>query len=162
MKYLNSVTAAFAALAIGAALPAQASPISLQTVVHKEEVVLTPSGERETRLLPVTTAVPGDQVVYTLTFENEGQQPASGVTVVDPIPAQMRYVDGSAFGPGTEITFSVDGGESFSAADELSVQGANGALRAARAEDFTHIRWVFRGELPPGSKGFARFSAVLD
>ncbi len=158
MQRFTIVLAALAALVTAGA---SASPITLQTVVHKEEVVVNDAGERETRLAPVATAVPGDQVVYTLTFANEGDQPATGVTVVDPIPAQMRYVDGSAFGPGTDISFSTDG-ENFAAAGELRVTNSNGSVRNARADDYTHIRWVFRGELPPGAQGRASFRAVLD
>ena len=160
MRHVINVIAALAVLIpAGATL---AAPINLQTVVHKEEVFVNATGQQETRLLPVTTAVPGDQVIYTVTFANEGDQPASGVTVVDPIPPQTRYVAGSAFGPGTDITFSVDGGTSFASAEELKVTDANGATRAARAEEYTHIRWVFRGELEPGAQGYARFRAVLN
>ena len=49
------------------------------------------------------------------------------------------YVDGSAFGPGTEIQFSVDGGATFAPAGELNVS-ENGEVRQAEANDFTHVR----------------------
>ena len=162
MKTFSNAIAIIAVFTLGGALQAQAAPITLQTVVHKEELVVNAAGETETLLLPVTTAVPGDQVIYTVTFANQGDEPATGVTVVDPIPDQMRYVAGSASGPGTDITFSVDGGHSFALAADLEVTATSGAARAARAEDFTHIRWVFRGELEPGAQGVARFRAVLD
>ena len=162
MTRYNIIVAATAALVFAGAVHAATAPIDLQTIAQKEESFVDAQGETRTRLVPVTTVVPGDQVVYTLTFANRGEQPVTGVTVVDPIPEQMRYVNGSAFGPGTDIAFSVDDGASFAPAEELLVTDASGAERAARADDFTHIRWVFRGELEPGAQGYARFRAVLD
>jgi hypothetical protein len=71
------------------------------------------------------------------------------------------YVDGSAFGPGSNIEFSVDGGRTFANSNELTVM-EDGETRPARAEDFTHIRWVMQQELAVGAQGTARFSAVLE
>ncbi len=149
-----------AVLAFGSS--ALAAPIVVQTVAEKEERFVDEQGAEKTRLVPAATVVPGDQVVYTVTFTNEGDEPAAQIVVTDPVPAQMRYVDGSAFGPGTDIEFSVDGGNSFAAADQLTVSDARGNARAARASDFTHIRWGFRHVLAPGERGYARFKAVLD
>ncbi|MDH3645311.1 MAG: hypothetical protein OER80_00925 [Gammaproteobacteria bacterium] len=135
--------------------------VQLQTSAQKEEVVLNEKGETESRLVPVTTVVPGDQVIYTITFSNKGDTEAEAVTITDPVPEQMRYVDGSAFGGGTDILFSVDGGKSFGAPDTLIVVDAVGGERPARAEDYTHIRWTMRSPLPPGKQGHARFKAEL-
>lgn len=135
--------------------------VHLQTTVQKEEIVLNDQGQAESRLVPVTTVVPGDEVIYTITFSNMGQDDAEAVTITDPVPEQMRYVDGSAFGGGTDIQFSVDGGESFAAPDKLTVLEADGNARIARAEDYTHIRWTMRNPLQPGKRGYARFRAQL-
>lgn len=151
-----------AALTALTATAGATAPIDVQTVAQKEERFLDADGEAKTRLVPVAAVVPGDQVVYTVTFTNTGDEAASAITVTDPIPAQMRYVDGSAFGPGTDIVFSVDGGASFAAPDALVVGDGRGGERRARAEDFTHVRWHFRGELGPGERGYARFKAILD
>lgn len=146
-------------VAFGAAANA---PIEVQTVAQKEERYVDADGQSATRLVPVAAVVPGDQVIYTVTFTNKGAEPASSITVTDPIPSQMRYVPGSAFGPGTNIVFSADGGETFSAPDGLYVNDGNGGQRLARAEEFTHVRWHFQQELAPGARGYARFKAILD
>ena len=148
------------AFAIGGS--ALAAPIAVQTVAQVEERYVDSSGDTQTRLVAADAVVPGDQVIYTVTFTNNGDEPAQQIVITDPVPSQMRYVDGSAFGPGTDITFSTDGGETFAAAEQLVVTDARGRERPARASDFTHIRWGFRQVLAPGERGYARFKAVLD
>ncbi|MEO1573406.1 MAG: hypothetical protein AAFU65_00415 [Pseudomonadota bacterium] len=144
------------------ALPTIASPIVVQTVAEKEVRTVNADGDVKTTMQPAEAVVPGDEVVYTVTFANEGDEPATNIVVTDPVPEQMRYVENSAFGPGTEITFSVDGGKTFAARDDLAVSDARGNTRPARASDLTHIRWGFRQVLAPGERGYARFKAVLD
>ena len=105
--------------------------------------------------------MPGDDVVYTITFTNISDETAENIVITNPISGELTYVEGSAFGPGTRIEFSVDGGLSFAAANELTVS-EDGEVRAARAEDFTHIRWVMQNELQAGAQGLARFRARLN
>lgn len=133
----------------------------VQTKAQLEQTVVNEQGETETRLVPVETVVPGDEVIYTITFTNNGKSDAESVTITDPVPAEMRYVEGSAFGGGTDILFSADGGETFAAATDLLVAEADGSVRSARAEDYTHIRWLMRNPLQPGKRGVARFRAEL-
>jgi len=79
----------------------------------------------------------------------------------NPIADSLTYIDGSAFGPGAEIQFSVDGGQTYASRDELTVT-ENGETRQAAAEDLTHVRWVMQTELAAGAQGMARFAAVLE
>ncbi|MEM7432360.1 MAG: hypothetical protein AAF351_10575 [Pseudomonadota bacterium] len=142
------------------ALAQEQGHLSVQTTVQKETVVMNENGEQETTLVPAETVVPGERVIYTITFENVSDQPAGDVVITNPISDNLIYVDGSAFGPGTDIEFSVDGGQSFAAANELTVD-EDGASRAATVDDFTHIRWVMQNELAVGAQGTARFTAQL-
>ncbi len=135
--------------------------LQVETVVEKEEVVIGDNGEQTTRLVPVARIVPGEEVVYTITFTNNSTEAAENVAITNPIPNHMLYVDDSAFGPGTEVGYSVDGGNSYASADELEIVDADGSVRRARADDYTHIRWVMRNDLQSGARGFARFRAVL-
>ena len=105
--------------------------------------------------------VPGDEVIFTVTFTNISGESAANVTITNPVPDHMRFVAGSAFGPGTDITFSVDGGQTYGLPDELTVADATLGSRAATADDYSHIRWRMQNALQPGAKGFARFRAVL-
>ena len=143
------------------ALADEQGHLNVRTIVQKEEVTVTESGDKETRLVPAGTVVPGERVVYTITFQNISEEPAENIVITNPISGELTYVDGSAFGPGTEIQFSVDGGQTFADRDALTVT-ENGETRAAVADDFTHVRWVMQTELAAGAQGMARFAAVLE
>ncbi len=134
--------------------------LQVQTVVQKEEVIVGENGEEKILLVDAKTVIPGDEVIYTVTFRNISNDAAENVVITNPIAADLEYVDGSAFGPGSEIVFSVDGGTVFAAASELSVS-EDGVARPAEARDFTHIRWQMQNEIPAGSQGVARFRARL-
>ncbi len=151
------------ALTLGgaAALAQEPGRVSLQTVVEKAEVVVDANGQQRTELGPVATAVPGDEVIYTLTFTNISDEAADNVRLTNPIPAELRYVENSAFGPGTQISYSIDDGASFADPDRLMVQVADGETRPATVDDFTHIRWTLQSPLEAGARGFARFRAIV-
>lgn len=156
MKIVMSAILILAAAAVQAQ-----GHLDVQTVVHKQEVVVNEAGESETRLVAADIVVPGESVFYTITFTNIGDQPADNVVITNPIAADLMYVEGSAFGPGMEIEFSVDGGVTFAAADELNIT-EEGEVRKAKASDFTHVRWVMQNDLAAGAQGTARFAAVLE
>ncbi len=156
MKILMSLILtlmAFAAVAQG--------HLDVQTTVQKQETFVNEAGESEKRLVAADIVVPGDRVFYTITFTNISDETAEKVVITNPIAEGLVYVDGSAFGPGTDITFSVDDGENYAAAGDLTVT-ENGESRPAEAKDFTHIRWVMRSELAAGAQGTARFAAILE
>ncbi len=159
MKYSISAILMMLALSLQAVAQEQGH-LNVTTTVQKQEVTVNDSGEAETRLVAADTVVPGESVVYTITFQNISDEPAANVVITNPISEDLTYVDGSAFGPGTVIQFSTDGGQNFAAADELTVID-DGVSRPAGPDDFTHIRWVMQNELAVGAQGTARFTAVL-
>ena len=132
-----------------------------QKPVQKEQVTTNSDGNVELQLVPAATVVPGEKVVYTITFRNVSGETAENVVITNPLAAELTYVDGSATRGGAEVEFSVDGGASFASRDELTVE-EDGARRPAEAKDFTHIRWVMQEELAAGAQGTVRFAAVLD
>jgi uncharacterized repeat protein (TIGR01451 family) len=156
MKVLMSVVL----IALSAVAGAQGH-LDVQTTVQKQEVFVNEEGKSETRLVPVELVVPGESVIYTITFRNISGEPADNVVITNPIAEDLMYVDGSAFGPGMEILFSVDGGNTFAEADELTVVD-EGEVRDATASDFTHVRWVMQNDLAAGAQGTARFAATLE
>jgi len=139
----------------------EAGRLRLTTVVQKEEVSVTDEGERKTELVAAESVVPGESVVYTITFENVSDQSADNVVITNPVPQNLTYEPGSAFGPGATIEFSVDGGRQYGAPDSLFVTD-NGTLRPATADDYTLLRWVLQDELQAGAQGMARFRARLN
>ena len=135
--------------------------LNVTSLVQMEEVSKGENGERLTRLVPVETVIPGDVVIYTTTIENISDQAADDIVVTSPVPEHLSYVAGSAFGPGMLIEFSVDGGVTYAAAEELTID-EDSQTRAATAEDYTHIRFELQDYLAAGAQGIARFRARLD
>jgi uncharacterized repeat protein (TIGR01451 family) len=134
--------------------------IVLKSTAEVEQEVINAKGEKSTKLVPAAKVVPGIEVTWTITANNVCKQPSDKVTINNAVPEHMTYVANSASGPGSDITYSLDG-KTFASADQLTVQ-ENGAARKARADEYRNIRWVFKDSLPPGAQGFARFRAVLN
>jgi len=155
MKILTAII--LATLAFSAAAETH---LDVKTTVQKEETFLNDAGEQETRLVTADVVVPGEKVFYTISFRNNSEEPADNVVITNPIAADLLYVDGSGFGPGTTVQFSVDGGKTFAKAEDLVVI-EDGVERTAEERDFTHIRWVMKNDLEAGAQGTARFAAIL-
>jgi uncharacterized repeat protein (TIGR01451 family) len=112
------------------------------------------------RLVPVGKAVPGDQIVWTITATNVCKTPTDNVVVANPVPEHMTYVANSAMGTGTDIAYSLDGKE-FKSAAELQVRAADGTTRAARPDEYRVIRWTYKTAFAPGATAFVRYRAVV-
>lgn len=117
--------------------------------------------EKGAKLVPAKRVVSGDRVLYTLEVRNSAPTTAPPPRVDFPIPTHTWYVPGSAVGPVTEITYSVDGGNSFDREENLRMPAANGELRTAVAHDYTHIRWQLKNSLKANSVAFVRFRVVV-
>lgn len=161
MKNMLQLTLIASALITAAAVAQDEGHLNVRTVVQKEEITVNDAGETERRLVPADLVVPGEDVIYTITFTNISDESAENIVITNPISEDLTYVEGSAFGPGTVIEFSVDGGETYGTADALIVK-ANGEERPAEAGDVTHVRWVMQGDLAAGARGMARFRARLN
>lgn len=135
--------------------------VVLSTVIQKEIEVVGENGETETKLVEAANAIPGDELIFTIDYVNNGTEPAVNVVLVNPVPEHTAYVADSAGGEGTAITFSVDGGETYGSPDSLVITGDDGEPRAAGPGDYTHIRWVRSGPLAPGGSGSVFFRARL-
>jgi uncharacterized repeat protein (TIGR01451 family) len=160
---LNRISIA-AVLALTLYLPAAhaqsgSNPVAVK-LIAEVELKTTEQGREMTRLVPADRVVPGDRLIYTLEVRNTASATVPAPTVDTPVPAHMRYVADSAVGPGTEVSYSVDGGQSFDAAENLKVAGPNSELRPAESADYTHIRWQFKNSLKANSVAFVRFRAV--
>ena len=121
----------------------------------------TRDGRRVQRFVPATVLTQGQVVFYTLQIRNPTSVPVRDAMVVQRIPDNTTYVAGSAAGPSAEITFSVDGGQTFWREKELVVMKPPADARRATTADYTHIRWQLRNALAPGSVALARFQAIF-
>lgn len=135
--------------------------VTLETVIQREIEVVGDNGEKEIKLVEVGNAIPGDELIFTITYTNVGSEPAENVVLVNPVPEHTEYIEGSAGAEAAAATFSVDSGQSYDLPGNLRVAGEDGEPRAARAQEYTHIRWVLAQPLSPGKSGNVYFRARL-
>jgi uncharacterized repeat protein (TIGR01451 family) len=145
----------------GAALAdgqAAVSPIVIRAIAEVESRRVE-QGREVAKLLPADRVGSGDWIVYTLEVRNTASTAVPPPMVTYAVPEHMSYVAESAVGPATEVTYSVDGGQSFDAPENLRIRDADGQRRLAGAADYTHIRWQMKNGLKGNSVAFVRFRA---
>lgn len=136
-----------------------AAEVTARQIVEQEKLVKGPDGRDQVARVPAENVIPGEEVIYTLDFENNGNEAAENVVLVMPVPPAVAYMEGSVTGDGTNVTFSADGGTTYVARGRLTVR-ENGAARAARSDEITHVRWVL-AELGANQSGNVSFRGVL-
>jgi uncharacterized repeat protein (TIGR01451 family) len=148
-----------ALLALLAPVAAQAADgLSLVSQVFVERVETTPDGKDVTTRAEPDVVVPGDRLVFLLSYRNDGAEPATDLVLTNPMPTSVSY-------SGTEdasAVVSVDGGKTWGALSSLKVVQADGTERAAQATDVTHVRWLLNQPVPSGGTGELSFHGVVN
>ena len=106
----------------------------------------------------------GDVLRYTLTFTNVVGRPIRGIELKNPIPAGLRFVQGSAKATRNDarVEFSADGGKTFSIApSEMVVVDGREVSRPVPSERYTHVRWMVAGWVQPRAGVVAEYEARL-
>lgn len=135
--------------------------ILLKTIAEVEVEEFNEEGKKEVKRIPASKVVPGDEVIYTNFYTIVGNEPIEDAVINNPVPEHMIYLQGSAKGKGTLITFSVDNGNVYDVPEKLFVLDPDGKKISAKASDYTHIRWQFKKALLKGEKGQVGFRARL-
>ncbi|MGB5622441.1 MAG: hypothetical protein WBN65_08110, partial [Gammaproteobacteria bacterium] len=117
--------------------------------VRTAALIADETGERVVVTGAAAGIVPGIERLYTLEFVNVSVAPETGLSLDYPLPSGLRYVPGSATGPGTVVSLSVDDGVSFELESDL---GDNAA-------EARHLRWTFDAILYPRTTGIVSFRA---
>jgi len=141
---------------------AQQGSLRLEHKAEQTESFTDADGVERTRLVEAGRVLPGEPIQFTVIYTNTGAEPAEDITITNPVPDHMDYVEGSAAGNETSITFSVDGGTNFNEPQDLAVTDEEGTLRRATAADYTHVRWVIGGDVAPAASGEVQFTAVVE
>lgn len=98
------------------------------------------------------TVRPGDILRYRLLGKNEGDRPIQNLTLNQPVPQGTVFIlkSAKASAAKAQVTYSIDGGRTYSANPTVQVRLPNGKVenRPAPAEAYTHIRWNLPGSLP--------------
>jgi len=133
----------------GASGQATSGGVAVKAVAEVQSHVIQ-DGREVIRLAPAVHVAPGDEVIYTLEIRNTGAVTVRTPTVVYPVPAHMTIFADSATGPGTEVSFSADGGRRFEPPDGH-----------VAPEAYTHVRWSFKKNLKAKSVAYVRFRAIV-
>ncbi len=136
------------ALLIAGSGPAKAaaSPVTLSLSVMKEQRKAAADGTTTVSLVSAVHTVPGDRLVYVLTYVNTGQKPVSGMVFDYPLPKGVTY------------RAAADG----SPAPQVSSDGSHFGAPSGDLSTVTALRWQVPGEVAPGAQGKITFKATLN
>ena len=157
------VSVGLVAFLVGVSVPSFAATngsIKVKSIAQIETEVVGADGKKHITRVPADKAVPGTAVLFTNTFENIGSKEAGSIVINNPVPANTEYQAGSAYGDDSEITFSIDGGKTFAAPEQLKVKTAQGE-QMAKPSAYTNIRWSYKKQLAPSATGEVGFRAVI-
>lgn len=145
----------FAASGVPAAAAQTPQPFELLSDVKVDKVSIVDGAERHALVDPAVV-VPGDRLVFSTRYRNNGAVKAEHIVVTNPIkPGIMLASDGAAL-----LDVSVDGGKSWGKLAGLNVPDGQGGQRAAQSGDVTHVRWVL-ASVAPGASGTLSFNAIV-
>lgn len=134
-------------------MDAWAKPEVKVAMTAEKQIAAVKNGKTVVKRVKADTVESGQTVFYTLTVTNQGDEKAANVVLNNPLPEGTVYFANSAYGEGTRIVFSVDGGRHYDVPARLMVQvkKADGSVEKhiAGPENYTHIRWTI-AEIPPG------------
>jgi uncharacterized repeat protein (TIGR01451 family) len=126
-------------------------PATAQVAAAQKPIVLKLSQAKKVadkkgfKLVPITKAQPGDAIVYTIAANNISTKPVNKLVLNQKIRPGTTYVLNSATAiKDATLTFSTDGGKSFSAQPMLG-------KKPAPASSYTNVRWAFTNGIAPKS-----------
>ena len=129
------------------------------------EVSVEENGKQVTKRIEAGAVEPGQEVIYTLSYHNSGDEKATKVNLNNLIPENTSYIANSAWGKNSDIQFSVDSGKSFKKPSLMSyeVSGENGKKEKVQAspEKYTDIRWTVK-EIPANKRGEVGFRITVN
>jgi len=153
---------AFIALAL-ASEAAAAGKIEVKIAAQVPVKTSDASGKKTTKMVDAAIAkvIPGDVVTYTITYTNTGDDAVKEVIVTNPVPPEVEYIEKSASGKDSVMTFSIDGGNTYDVPTKLEVKDKDGKTRRAKASEYTNIKWTLKGSLAPGKGGSVAYRAKI-
>lgn len=157
--FAKSLAGSMALMAVAgpalAAAQSAPSPVTLKGDVMLEKTV-TENGVSKVQLSEPKVVIPGDHLLFTTRYRNEGAQAVTNFVVTNPLPSAVALSSEQA--PGTEV--SVDGGKTWGQLGGLKVASSTGGERTATAADVTHIRWTIPA-IAPGASGEVQYHGIV-
>lgn len=145
-------------------LDAWAKPEVKVAITAEKEIRVMENGQTVVKRVAADTVESKQILFYTLTVTNGGDEKATNVVLNNPLPDGTAYVGNSAFGKGTTILFSVDGGKRFDVPSRLMVTAkkVDGSMekQTAGPDQYTDIRWTL-ADVPPGKSLILGYQASV-
>ena len=142
-----------------AALPAAAHAAPGGVALHgdvKVETTTVVNGVEKTVLTVPKIVVPGNRLLFSTAYHNEGAAPVLNFVVTNPVPEGIAVAAPDA----AKLIVSVDGGKSWGKLAGMTVKDAKNVPHPAQATDVTHVRWTV-ASIAPGAGGSVAFHAVV-
>jgi len=145
-------------------MDAWAKPEVKVAITAEKEISVVENGQTVVKRVAADTVESKQTIFYTLTVVNDGDEKATNVVLNNPLPNGTAYVGGSAFGEGSTILFSTDGGKHFDTPSRLTVtvKKADGSMekQTAHPAQYTDIRWTL-ADVPPGKRLTVGYEATI-
>lgn len=136
-------------------------PAVAQTAVAQKPIVLKLAQAKKVtdkkgfKLVPVTKAMPGDVIVYTIAANNVSDKPVNKLVVNQKIRPGTSYVLSSATPvKGANLTFSTDGGKTYTAQPIIE-------KKPAPANKYTNVRWAFTSSVAPKTQSSLSYEVQI-
>ena len=128
--------------------------VSLDSDVKVERSV-DKDGVKTTVLSEPNDVIPGDRLVFSTEYNNQGADAVDNFVVTNPLPGAVKLAE---LDP--SFLVSVDGGKNYAPLSDLTVDVDIVGNRPAELADVTHIRWVLK-RLDPGARGTLSYQAIV-
>jgi uncharacterized repeat protein (TIGR01451 family) len=138
-----------------------ADKLILSNAVFQEIEVTDEQGKKEIKQVPASTALPGSELIYVITYKNPNDKPVEDVIINNPLAKELLYKNQSAKGDNTTVSVSVDGGKKYGDLAALRIPTTDGASRPAEASDVTHLQFKLNKKVLPKEEGTVHFRVVL-
>lgn len=132
---------------------AKAGNVQLSNTVLVQQKSAAADGTTRVTLVPAKRVVPGDHIVFRITYKNQVGQPVSGMVVSNPVPANLVYRGPAEGSPAPQV--SADGIH-FAPLSALSVGG-----HPARPDQIRAVRWQIDGAVPANGSGQYSYEATI-
>ena len=145
-------------------LTAIAKPEIVLTMVSEKEIMIEQNGKQVKKKVVAKETVPGDELIYSITYKNKGDEVAKNVAIKNPIPEGTVYVLDSAQGSNADITFSVDKGLTFKKPGLLTYERKDSTGKSVKSkasyEQYSHVKWLVK-EVQPGKGGTVTYKVKV-
>lgn len=131
------------------------------SVFQGKPVSATKNGVTMEHVVPITTMVPGETVVYRYDIRNTAASPAGDVMVKTAIPENTTYLANSAGSPGWTVLVSHDG-EQHAREGELLITEIDETTRPAATSDIRYLQWSLSGAIESQGRETVEFRVTID